>query len=62
MSGETTLVARGTTSAAVGDLAHHIGVRLHELHPVTASLEQAYMELTAQSVEYGTTGEPKAGL
>ncbi|CAM5443204.1 multidrug ABC transporter ATP-binding protein [Streptomyces spiroverticillatus] len=62
VSGETTLVARGTTSAAVGDLAHHIGVRLHELHPVTASLEQAYMELTAQSVEYGTTGEPKAGL
>ncbi|MFJ2738809.1 ABC transporter ATP-binding protein [Streptomyces sp. NPDC087440] len=62
LQGETALIARGTTASAVGDLAHHLGVRLHELHSVTPSLEQAYMELTAQSVEYGTTSEPKAGV
>jgi ABC-2 type transport system ATP-binding protein len=37
----------------VGDLAHELGVRLHELHTEHASLEEAYMELTADSVQYG---------
>ncbi|MCX4802922.1 ABC transporter ATP-binding protein [Streptomyces sp. NPDC058682] len=50
------LVVRGRTVEEIGDLAHRLGVRLHELHTVSASLEQAYMELTAQSVEYGTGG------
>ncbi|MGY4766477.1 ATP-binding cassette domain-containing protein [Kribbella sp. CWNU-51] len=36
-----------------GDLAHELGVRLHELHTERASLEEAYMELTADSVQYG---------
>ncbi|WP_331735688.1 ABC transporter ATP-binding protein (plasmid) [Streptomyces sp. NBC_01166] len=38
----------------VSDLAYELGVRLHEVRTVEASLEQAYMELTADSVEYGT--------
>ncbi|MEU9482119.1 ATP-binding cassette domain-containing protein [Streptomyces decoyicus] len=52
--GDEGIVVRGTSVEEVGDLAHHLGVRLHELCAVSASLEQAYMELTAQSVEYGT--------
>ncbi|MET9918429.1 ABC transporter ATP-binding protein [Streptomyces sp. NPDC006435] len=48
------IVVRGLGVEEVGDLAHGLGVRLHELRAVSASLEQAYMELTARSVEYGT--------
>jgi ABC-2 type transport system ATP-binding protein len=36
----------------IGDLAFDNGVRLHELSPLQASLEQAFMELTKDSVEY----------
>ena len=36
----------------VGDVAFEAGVRLHELSQTRASLEQAFMELTADSVEY----------
>ncbi|WP_410793248.1 ABC transporter ATP-binding protein [Kribbella sp. C-35] len=47
---------RGLTAPEIGDIAtaHHL--RVHELTPVTASLESAYLELTHDSVEYiGTT-------
>ncbi|SCL43994.1 ABC-2 type transport system ATP-binding protein [Micromonospora citrea] len=53
------LLVTGASVEQVGDLAHEIGVRLHELSVREASLEQAYMELTAGDVEYGalaTTG------
>jgi len=46
------LTVRGLTAAQVGDLAFEHGVRLHELTVVRASLEEAFMELTADSVEY----------
>ncbi|MGW7536653.1 ATP-binding cassette domain-containing protein [Amycolatopsis sp. NPDC054798] len=49
------LIVADATVAEVGDLAHELGVRLHGLAERTASLEQAYMELTAGSVEYGVT-------
>ncbi|QYN25386.1 ATP-binding cassette domain-containing protein [Amycolatopsis sp. DSM 110486] len=49
------LVVTGADVGEVGDLAHELGVRLHGLGERTASLEQAYMELTASSVEYGVT-------
>lgn len=49
------LVVSGLTGEHVGDLAHRLGVRLHELHTRHASLEEAYMELTADSLEF-TTG------
>ncbi|WP_097866111.1 ATP-binding cassette domain-containing protein [Streptomyces sp. rh34] len=48
------LVVKGRSAEKVGDLAHGLGLRLHELRTVAASLEQVYMELTAQSVEYET--------
>jgi ABC-2 type transport system ATP-binding protein len=47
-----TLVVLGMTTAQVGDLAFENGIRLHELSPAQASLEQAFMELTAASVEF----------
>ncbi|WP_446219272.1 ABC transporter ATP-binding protein [Micromonospora sp. IBHARD004] len=52
------LTVSGAAAGRVGDLAYELGVRLHELTPVTGSLEQAFMELTADSVEYagGTVG------
>jgi ABC-2 type transport system ATP-binding protein len=47
------LVVTGLTAEQVGDLAYELRVRLHELATERASLEEAYMELTADSVEYG---------
>ena len=43
---------RGMTAAAIGDIAFEQAIRLHELTTVRASLEEAFMELTASSVEY----------
>jgi len=43
---------RGMTAEAIGDIAFEQAIRLHELTMVRASLEEAFMELTASSVEY----------
>jgi len=43
---------RGMTTEQLGDLAFGEGIRVHELTTVQASLEEAFMELTASSVEY----------
>ena len=42
----------GASAEAVGELAARNAVVLHELTPVAASLEAAYMSLTADDVEY----------
>jgi ABC-2 type transport system ATP-binding protein len=42
----------GMSTEQIGDLAFSEGIRLHELTAVRASLEEAFMELTADSVEY----------
>ena len=59
-----TLVVSGLVAAQVGDIAFTRGVRLHELTVVRASLEAAFMELTADSVEYrgaeNEQGQPPA--
>jgi ABC-2 type transport system ATP-binding protein len=49
------LVVDGVDVTRVGDLVHELGIRVHGLAERTASLEQAYMELTASSVEYGVS-------
>ncbi|MFF1609050.1 ATP-binding cassette domain-containing protein [Amycolatopsis sp. NPDC058278] len=49
------LVVDGVDVTRVGDLLHELGIRVHGLAERTASLEQAYMELTASSVEYGVS-------
>ena len=54
------LEVRGAEADAIGDLAFKSGIELHELSPVVASLEDAFLEATADSVEYrsisGTEG------
>lgn len=46
------LEVSGLAAAQIGDLAARDGIPLHELTPLTASLEQAYMALTGDAVEY----------
>ncbi|MGO4458780.1 ABC transporter ATP-binding protein [Streptomyces sp. M-16] len=46
----------------ISDLAHETGVRLWELSPHRASLEEAYMRMTQSSVEYTSTDDPRAEL
>jgi ABC-2 type transport system ATP-binding protein len=50
--GEGQLLVRGLDAEHLGDLAFEHDIRLHELTPVSASLEQAFMDLTAASVQY----------
>ncbi|NAS22713.1 ATP-binding cassette domain-containing protein [Herbidospora sp. NEAU-GS84] len=46
------LLVYGVTPADLGDLAYRHGIRVHELSPVHPSLEEAFMRLTAESVEF----------
>jgi ABC-2 type transport system ATP-binding protein len=46
------LLVTGLAAPRIGELAAAGGVVLHELTPVAGSLEQAYMELTKDEVEY----------
>ena len=46
------MVVAGLDAPAIGDMAARLGLALHELAPQSASLEQAYMELTHDSVEF----------
>ncbi len=54
------IVIHGLAADKVGDLAYENGVRLHELAVAQASLEEAYMEQTAASVEFRAGGGPAA--
>jgi ABC-2 type transport system ATP-binding protein len=64
-NGDGSLLVQGLSPEQVGDIAFASGVRLHELTPARASLEQAFMELTADSIEYhasaGQDGQGQAG-
>jgi ABC-2 type transport system ATP-binding protein len=44
----------GVEASGIGDLAAQHGLAIHELTPLSASLEEAYMALTADAVEYRT--------
>ncbi len=46
------LLVTGLDGASVGDLALEVGVALHELSPLQASLEEVFMELTSDMVDY----------
>ncbi|UCR88485.1 ABC transporter ATP-binding protein [Mycetocola spongiae] len=60
--GAQELSIMGLSAAAVGDAAAVLGISIHELSPIKASLEEAYMELTADDVEYRTgSTAPHAG-
>jgi ABC-2 type transport system ATP-binding protein len=47
----------GLDAAAIGDLAAAHGVTLHELATQGASLEDAFMDLTSESIEFRTNQE-----
>jgi ABC-2 type transport system ATP-binding protein len=47
------LTVTGVPAPRIGELAAQAGVVLHELTPQMASLEEAFLELTADSLEYG---------
>jgi ABC-2 type transport system ATP-binding protein len=49
------LEVTGSTAKAIGEVAAAAQLVLHELTPVTGSLEDAYMALTQDSVEYHST-------
>jgi len=55
---DASLEVSGMTSMAIGRLASSIGAVLFELAPQRASLEEAFMELTHDSVEYQTSVVP----
>jgi ABC-2 type transport system ATP-binding protein len=46
------MMVSGLTAEAVGDLAGAAGIVVHELTPTTSSLEDVFMELTRDSVEF----------
>jgi len=50
------LVISGLSSAEIGQEAFAAGIVLHELTPLSASLEEAFMELTRDSVQFHTDG------
>ena len=50
--GDGLMAVHGLGVSQVGDIAFENSVRLHQLAPAQASLEQAFMELTASSVQF----------
>jgi ABC-2 type transport system ATP-binding protein len=51
----------GTTTDAIGDLAATKQVTIHELFTQRSSLEEAFMEMTRDSVEYHATSDTNMG-
>ncbi len=56
------LEVTGMGAAQVGDLAFANNVALHELAHETGTLEEAFMELTRESVEFRAGSEGQAGV
>jgi ABC-2 type transport system ATP-binding protein len=46
------ILVTGSSPEAIGDAAHAAGIALHELSPQQASLEDVFMELTSDAVDY----------
>ena len=53
--GPHVLEVTGVPAATIGEVAALHGIALHDLHPATASLEEAYMNLTHASVTHRGT-------
>jgi ABC-2 type transport system ATP-binding protein len=53
---------QGLDAPAIGELVGKSGLYLHELTLVRSSLEDAFMTLTADSVEYSATSTTAAGI
>jgi ABC-2 type transport system ATP-binding protein len=55
--GEDGLAVTAHETAAVGDVAFANGIALHELTRRSASLEEAFLELTADKQDFATGGQ-----
>jgi ABC-2 type transport system ATP-binding protein len=55
-TGEETLTVSGLEAVRIADLAAQRGLPLHELSPHRTSLEEAFIELTRNAVEYAADG------
>jgi ABC-2 type transport system ATP-binding protein len=58
-SDDGALLVTGLDAPAIGDIAADNSIRIHELSPRRASLEAVFMELTSESVDYRSTGQPE---
>jgi ABC-2 type transport system ATP-binding protein len=58
-NGEDGMIVTGLPAPRIGELAASASLVLHELTPRLPSLEEAFMELTADSVEFGKTDPGK---
>jgi ABC-2 type transport system ATP-binding protein len=56
--GDGGMVVTGLPAPRIGELAASASIVLHELTPRLPSLEEAFMELTADSVEFGKAATP----
>lgn len=54
------LAITGMPAPRIAELAAQAGIALYELTPQRASLEEAFMELTADSLEYGNHGQDRS--
>jgi ABC-2 type transport system ATP-binding protein len=52
------LTVTGVSAPRIGELAASASIVLHELIPQTATLEEAFLELTSDSLEFGTASTP----
>jgi len=59
-NGDEGMIVTGLPAPRIGELAASASLVLHELTPRLPSLEEAFMELTADSVEFGKIEPPKA--
>jgi ABC-2 type transport system ATP-binding protein len=55
------LLVSGLSTDEIGDVAYGGGIRLHELTLQSASLEQAYMELSQHSLDFGASQLEREG-
>ena len=60
--GDGALTVTGLEPAAIGDLAAAHGIPVHELTPRHASLEEAYLDITKDSVEYHAWSQAEEGM
>ena len=63
-SGPGVLEVSGLAAQQIGDLAAAHGIAIHELTPQRASLEEAFMKLTNDAIEFhgGTTSDMTSGV
>jgi ABC-2 type transport system ATP-binding protein len=59
-TGPDTLVVSGLDVAGIADVAARQGLRLHGLAPQRSSLEEAFIELTRDAVEFGAEREARS--